>query len=292
MINKLAITGGTHGNELTGVYLIKKWKYNSELIRRKNFETLVLHTNEKSIAQCRRYIDQDLNRSFKTSDLLDNSLTSHEAKLAKRLNALLGPKGSPTPNVDFIVDLHTTTANMGLSIVVSNDSAITWQAIAYLCQMVSNLNIYRWQGDEEDAFVDSIAAHGFAIEVGAVPQGVLRADLFMKTEALVYHLLDFIEKLNYGYEFSFDKKLHIYDHEILVDYPRDESGDIIAMVHHDRQDKDYALVEHGSPLFLTLEGETISYEGEPLHALFINEAAYYEKGFAMCLARKRAIEIV
>jgi len=27
--------------------------------------------------------------------------------------------------MDFIVDLHSTTANMGLSIVVSNESAIT-----------------------------------------------------------------------------------------------------------------------------------------------------------------------
>ena len=25
MIRKLAITGGTHGNELTGVYLVNKW---------------------------------------------------------------------------------------------------------------------------------------------------------------------------------------------------------------------------------------------------------------------------
>ena len=41
-----------------------------------------------------------------------------------------------------------------------------------------------------------MAPHGFAIEVGAVPQGVLRADLFLKTEALIYHLLDYVEKEN------------------------------------------------------------------------------------------------
>ena len=76
-----------------------------------------------------------------------------------------------------------------------------------------------------------------------------------------------------------------------MDYPRDGVGDITAMVHHDRQDKDYELIETGSPLFLTLSGETIVYEGEPMHALFINEAAYYEKGFAMCLAKKRTIMI-
>ncbi len=291
MIKKIAITGGTHGNELTGVYLIKKWKNNPQLLKRSNFETLFLHMNEKAIVQCRRYVDEDLNRAFKISSLDDETLDSYESKLAKRLNSLLGPKGSSDTEVDFIVDLHTTTANMGLSIVVSNESKVTWQAIAYLCQRVPSLNIYRWQGDEEGAFVDSLAPHGFAIEVGAVPQGVLRADLFLETEDLVYHLLDFIEKLNTGEELNLPNEIEIYEHDILVDYPRDEAGDITAMVHHDRQDNDYALLEMGSPLFLTLNGETIVYEGEPMHALFINEAAYYEKGFAMCLAKKKTIMI-
>ncbi len=291
MIKKLAITGGTHGNELTGVYLIKKWKKQPELIKRSNFETLFLHMNEKAIVQCRRYVDEDLNRAFNAKSLADETLDSYESKLAKRLNQLLGPKGSADTEVDFIVDLHTTTANMGLSIVVSHESALTWQAIAYLCEKEPALNVYRWQGDEEDAFVDSIVAHGFAIEVGAVPQGVLRADLFLQSEALVYHLLDFFEKLNAGIMIDLPSEIEIYDHKCLVDYPRNSEGDITAMVHHDRQDKDYALIQSGSPLFLSLEGKTISYEGEPLHALFINEAAYYEKGFAMCLAEKKSIEI-
>ena len=59
------------------------------------------------------------------------------------------------------------------------------------------------------------------------------------------------------------------------------------MVHQDRQDRDFELIKKGDPLFLTLDGKTINYqEDEPLYGLFINEAAYYEKGFALCLARK------
>ncbi len=38
------------------------------------------------------------------------------------------------------------------------------------------------------------------------------------------------------------------------------------------------------PLFLTLNGEKV-------HAVFINEAAYYEKGFAMYLSKKKMIEM-
>ena len=291
MIRNMAITGGTHGNELTGVYLVKKWQNNPELIKRSNFKTITKLMNIQAIKEVRRYVDQDLNRSFGLHDLADESLDTHEAKLAKELNDVLGKKGSEEPNVDFIVDLHTTTANMGLSIVVSNLSAVTWRAIAYLSKMEPSLKVYRWKGDIENSFVDSMAPHGFAIEVGAVPQGVLRADLFLQTEALIYHLLDYIEKENSGDDLELESTLEIYDHEILVDYPRNKSGDIVAMVHQERQDKDFTPIKQGDPLFLTLENETIRYEGEERYSIFINEAAYYEKGFAMTLATKRVVEI-
>jgi len=291
MIKNIAITGGTHGNELTGVYLVKKWQNNPELIKRSNFETVTQLMNIRAIQEVRRYIDQDLNRSFSTSDLVDDTLDSYEANLAKTYNDVLGKKGSSTPKVDFIVDLHTTTANMGLSIVVSNPSSITWRAIAYLSKMEPSLKVYRWQGDIENSFVDSMAPHGFAIEVGAVPQGVLRADLFLQTEALIYHLLDYVEKENRGDDLGLESTLDVYDHEILVDYPRNDDGDIVAMVHQERQDKDFTLIKQGDPLFLTLDNKTIRYEGEPRYTIFINEAAYYEKGFAMTLAQKKEIKV-
>lgn len=63
------------------------------------------------------------------------------------------------------------------------------------------------------------------------------------------------------------------------------------MVHEKRQDKDFTLITSGEPIFLMLSGETVCYEGEPYYTIFINEAAYYEKGFAMCLAKKVQIEI-
>ncbi len=290
-IKRVAITGGTHGNEFTGVYLIKKWQQHPNLIQRSTFETIALQTNVEAFKQVRRYIDRDLNRAFKSDDLYNDELTRHEDLLAKEINTLLGPKGESSKNVDFIVDLHTTTANMGQSIVLSNESELTLQIVSYLASKEPDLKVYRWKGDEEDAFVDSIANHGFAIEVGPVPQGVLRADKFLQTENLVYHILDYLDRYNEG-DVQFSDTLEIYDHICLVDYPRDTEGDILAMVHPERQDRDFDLIKPGDPLFLTLDGETIVYEREkPLHGLFINEAAYYEKGFALCLAEKRIVSL-
>ena len=292
-IKKVAITGGTHGNELTGVYLVKKFKSNQELVKRDSFETILMHTNKKAIKECRRYIDVDLNRAFNLKDLSDPAKYMYEDIAAKLINSELGPKGSDDPNVDFIIDLHSTTSNMGLSLVLDDDSEISWQAAAYLKDKEPEVNIFRWLGDKNDAsFVNSIAGSGFAIEVGAIPQGVLREDLFFQTEKLITHLLDFFDKYNKGELKNRHTEVEIYDFVDLLDYPRDENGDITAMVDDKLQGNDYILLKKRDSVFVTLDGERVLYDrDEELCALFINEAAYYEKGFAMCLAEKKTIEI-
>jgi aspartoacylase len=64
------------------------------------------------------------------------------------------------------------------------------------------------------------------------------------------------------------------------------------MVHPDLQGKDFMALQYGDPFFLTFEGETIRYEkAEESFAVFINEAAYYEKGFALCLCKKKSVKI-
>lgn len=292
-IRKIAITGGTHGNELTGVYLVNKFKTDPSIVQRESFETIVMHTNKKAIEKCTRYIDKDLNRTFGEKDLDDPSKSSYEEIAAKLINQILGPKGTDNPTVDFIVDLHSTTSNMGLSVVIDNNNKLTWQVAAYLKEKEPGVNIFRWKGDTGDAsFVHSIAQNGFAIEVGAIPQGVIRADLFFETEKLVHHILDFFEKLNRGEIEKEYENIEIYDYIELVDFPRDDHDNIIAMVHPHLQDNDYSCIKKGDPLFVTLNSETITYDkDEVVCALFINEAAYYEKGFAMCLTQKKTIEL-
>ncbi|MFK5881391.1 MAG: aspartoacylase [Sulfurospirillum sp.] len=292
-INSIAITGGTHGNELTGVYLINKYKKNPALVKRKGFKTVVMHTNVGAMKKCTRYVDKDLNRAFIKNDLANDMLYNYEDILAKNINAKLGPKGSVKTAVDFIVDLHSTTSNMGLSIVIDNDSKLTWQAAAYLKEKEPNLHIFRWRGDtKEVSFVNSITKEGFAIEVGPIPQGVLRADLFFETEKLVSHILDFFEKYNNDNLNKRYETIEIYDHVKLLDFPRGKDGDINATVHPNLQDNGYFKLTKGDPLFITLEGEVINCEeDEEMYALFINEAAYYEKGFAMCLTEKKVIVI-
>lgn len=58
------------------------------------------------------------------------------------------------------------------------------------------------------------------------------------------------------------------------------------------QDQDFCLLHPQDPLFQTFSGETLRYKGsEPLYPFFINECAYYEKGIALSLARKKRVRI-
>jgi aspartoacylase len=62
------------------------------------------------------------------------------------------------------------------------------------------------------------------------------------------------------------------------------------MIHPQLQGRDYEELKPGDPLFLTFDGKTIYYEEESsVYPVFINEAAYYEKGIAMCFTRKEQV---
>ncbi|MDE5071778.1 MAG: aspartoacylase [Trichodesmium sp. St5_bin8] len=290
-INKLAIVGGTHGNEFTGIYLVKKFEEFPELISRRNFDTQTLLANPQGFELVKRYIDTDLNRCFKVEDLENNTSLNYEESRAKFINQMLGPKGNP--KFDFILDLHTTTANMGLTIILVNYHPFNLKIATYLSSVEPNLKIYTCFNPEvENTFINSICERGFAIEVGPIAQGILQADLFYKTEKLVQISLDFIEHFNEGKLDHINRDIVIYKHLKVVDYPKTKNGEIVAMIHPQLQGRDYQKLSPGEPMFLTFDNQTISYQEEsPVWPVFINEAAYYEKGIAMCLTKKESIRV-
>lgn len=72
-----------------------------------------------------------------------------------------------------------------------------------------------------------------------------------------------------------------------VDYPRNESGEIAAIIHPKLQDQDWKPLHPEDPVFLTLDGKTISLGGDQtVYPVFVNEAAYYEKKEAFAKTTK------
>ena len=291
-INRVAIVGGTHGNEFTGAYLIQKFAQFPNLITRPSFETVTLLANPNAFAAGRRYLEKDLNRCFLKQDLQDPTLNSYEELQAKLIQDTLALNGDK--QADLILDLHSSTANMGLTIILDNSHPFNLKLAAYLSQLNPLVRVYRcsFKSIAENPFVNSLCELGFAFEVGPIAQGILKARLFQQTEELVRALLDYLEQFNHGKIPSNNETLILYDHLSVVDYPKKPDGTIFGMIHPELQDKDYQALNPGDPIFITFDDKTIVYEGtSTVWPIFINEAAYYEKGIAMCLTKRQQINI-
>ena len=291
VIRRVAIVGGTHGNELTGVYLVKKFQQFPDLLKRSTFETVALLANPKAVALNRRYVDRDLNRCFGRADLANPELMSYEDTRAKEIWAQLSPKYDR--GADLIIDLHSTTANMGLTILPSSKHPFNLQLLAYLSELDRSVRVCFREDDGEDApMLRSLSACGCSIEVGPIAQGVVNAHQLQQTEMLIHGILNYVDATNRDNPLAIPSHLTVYQAICSVDYPRNSVGEIQATIHPQVQFKDYEPLHPGEPMFLTFTGESLPYQGEStVFPVFINEAAYYEKHIAMVLTKKQLFQL-
>lgn len=68
-LRRVAVIGGTHGNEMSGICLARYWLQAPGELQRPSFFVAPVLANPAATAACRRYMDYDLNRAF-TSALL------------------------------------------------------------------------------------------------------------------------------------------------------------------------------------------------------------------------------
>ncbi|WP_235526609.1 aspartoacylase [Nostoc piscinale] len=209
-INSVVIATGTHGNEFTGIYLGKKFEQFPNLIQRSSFDTRVFLSNPKAFAAARRYIDKDLNRCFAKADLQNSQLASYEDILAKNIYYLLKEESKNKQQV--LIDLHSSTANMQLTIILKSQHPFLLQLATKLSVINPEVKICYSQPTRDSNYLCSISELGFAIEVGPVAQGVLNAELFQKTEALIYQVLDYIESYNQGLAQQENNRLTFYQY--------------------------------------------------------------------------------
>ena len=293
-INNVVIAGGTHGNELIGIYLVKKFIRLPDFIQKSSFSTFSFLANPKAIELCVRYIDKDLNRCFLKQDLKNKSPELYEEKRAIEINQMIGPKGNP--KTDFIIDIHTTTSNMGITLIVANDSVVNMNIATYICMLNPNVRVFRYSSfDQDKPFLSSICELGFALEVGPVAQGAVDSNIFFQAEDVILSILDCIENINLNglshlYKAVSGKSLNYYEYLGKIDYPRDQTGDIAAMIHPNLIGNDYSELRAKDPIFVGFENQTFEYDGDSsVFPVFIGEVAYYEKDIAMFLTNKKTL---
>ena len=144
-IRSVAVLSGTHGNEMSGIFLHRFWKTEAgrKELRRDAVEVKTVLTNELAVERCVRYVDVDLNRSHKKEYLSVNEENEDE-----RTNLPDGTNNTQTDNVpnktmdeptklpheagvvvrmmrelghgktDIALDLHNTTANTGVMLIL------------------------------------------------------------------------------------------------------------------------------------------------------------------------------
>ncbi len=291
MKTQIAIVGGTHGNEVTGVRLIERLRANPQIVERETLSTQLVIGNPVAVQQCVRYVDEDLNRGFAIAELNREPAATREAQRAHELNNLLGPKLNK-PKTDVLLDLHTTTADMGVTLIVY-DNPFNLGIAGYIQKQITDVSIYISDKKYEDTIgLQSIAPCSMLVEIGPIAPGVLRHDIFEQMDEVVRHALDYIDMVNRSPEKTFHGNLDVFQRGKLIEYPSDDDGNITAMIHKDLQNANYQELKPGSPLFITYNGDVILYDGEPgWYPVFINEAAYYEKTMALRLNRKLQIRV-
>lgn len=310
MIGRVALIGGTHGNELTGVSAVRRAAAGLGPLAggpaSAEFETLI--GNPKAVQLCRRYVDRDLNRCFLHADLAAD-LPDYEQQRARSIDTVLGPKSSDHRRVDLAIDLHTTTSGLGPTVIVREDDQLALRLAALTVEQVPGLRIMTYLVDDTSAgevggpgatagqddypFLVESAAHGIEVEIGPIAQGVIRAQTLAATEQIVAAIFDAVDAINAAQgQAAAARTVEVYRFVADVDYPRDAAGAVSGYVHPELQDRDFHPLEQGAATFLHLDGTTSVYDREPgLVPLFINEAAYYEKGVAFALAQRHTIRL-
>lgn len=301
-VRRVAIVGGTHGNETNGVYLAKYFMRDPQLVKRPSFETEVLLSNTAAIEQNTRYVEEDLNRCYLLADLIDDKKadTTLERKRAREVDSILGPKSSPEPRCDLIIDLHNTTAATDIALLMAPDDTFAHELGHHLMTLDDGVRIINWNDQNDWALCPSVGRSGMTFEVGACPWGCLMPELFQRSRKLVLALLDYVEMHNTLVAAGATKRqevtIPVYRSiGISIDYPREENGDLVGMVHQDLQGHDFKELRDGDNLFVKFDGEVQKFNRQAhkvpdahsaVYALFVNEAAYYEKKIALMLMCK------
>jgi len=264
---KIALIGGTHGNEPVGIEVMSLFRLSGEKTKNKYH---CFWGNPKAFEEKKRYIDCDLNRAFGKN----GTRVGHEGQRAEELEKEIQGK------FDFSIDLHTTTSNMGLTAILNNSHPLTQRAATYLTQEIPGLRLIEEdKSDEECTNLNRLCPAGITIEVGPVANNVVNAELVFKMYSIVKLLLNF----------DFNTEIKTTDVEYYkmlgsISFPEKKGW----YVHPQIEGHDFMEMEKGFPWFVNFQGEVLAMEENgPLYPFFVNEAAYLENKTAFLIAEKK-----
>lgn len=276
-LKNVIIFGGTHGNEWTGIYVISK--YQEQL--KAEFPDLNLNfvfANPEAYKLNRRFKDEDLNRAFQF--LHEDRKNSYEHERAKEIKKLISHQKV------FVIDLHTTTSNMGNTLIISHENKKNLTIAAEVIRSTPGTKAIL-SPDPNRKYLASQSDFGLMIEVGPVANGLIESKTLQGTYELLRQILHALTKQE---ELKLNE-IEVYEEVQDIYYPKDINGEILAFIHENFQGKDFTAVKDFYSPFQTFSGEIINMtsSNDELYPIFINEAAYYPTGLAYTLCKKKLL---
>ncbi|MBK16779.1 MAG: aspartoacylase [Prochlorococcus sp. SP3034] len=283
---RLLIVSGTHGNEINPIWAVEKFKKSINFeCKDRNLEFILGNPNacEKGL----RYIDVDLNRSFNVERTKSNE-NLYEIKRAEFLLNNFGINSSQPYH--SVIDLHTTTSCMGTSIVMYGRREKDF-CLAAILQNKFGLPIYLHEKDhKQTGFLVEAWPSGLVLEIGPVAQNHYNPEIVDRFVLILNFLKELFDNFKTS-QINLPEEITVFVHQYSIDYPRDKDYKINALIHPQRINKDWCLLNVGEPLFKDISGENIIYKGSgPVYPVFIGEAAYREKRIAMSFTEKEIIK--
>ena len=156
--------------------------------------------------------------------------------------------------------------------------------------------------NEFEGTTATLCKKNITLEIGPIFQGQALYKNFFQTKHAINSIVESIDQQNEQRELPPASSLTYYQRlPIHVDYTRDQNDFPNVLIHPDFYGKDYQPLSLETPIFITLNGETIylkdkNYFSSELISLvqshsnicpiFIGESAYVEKKIAFVLVQK------
>jgi aspartoacylase len=273
--SRVVIVGGTHGNEWTGIQIVQH--YQEEL--RNKFPDLKLEfifANPEAHQQNSRFKDEDLNRAF---EHLHESRKTYEHIRAHEIKMIIDREPC------LVLDLHTTTASMGNTLIVSHYNPLNLSLCSKLSQEFKDCRVIG-APDPKLKYLASQSKFGLILEVGPVANSVVEAIALESTLSLITSILGDMS----APEAPLKGSVELYEETQDVPYPTNDKGELNGYIHSGFQGKNFQVIEGKFIPFRTFQNQNLEMKtDEKLFPIFINEAAYYPQNLAFTLCRKKTI---
>lgn len=273
--SRVVIVGGTHGNEWTGIQIVRHYQ---DLLKTK-FPKLSLEfifANPAAHQLNARFKDEDLNRAFQ---FLNEKRTSYEHLRAHEIKEII--QREPC----LVLDLHTTTSFMGNTIIAPNYNPLTLSLCAKLQHQFKDCRVIG-SPDPRRKFLASQSEFGLILEIGPVANSVVGAVALESTLTLIEYILKEMSSL----ESVGNGNVEIFEESQDIHYPKNKKGELNGYIHSEFQGKNFHVINGTFIPFMTFQNEMIEMKtDENLYPIFINEAAYYPQQLAFTLCRKKTL---